>query len=236
MDDNPPDTAAKHASEKGEGVGSDHSTTVPTPFGYLGYRRLLFPIIPMIGIEAAAILLFLHQNPLLWYVRNWVVIAALFSLVSIAMDLDRYVNLISLDPNAFYRDAYRVTGIFVLMLATIVRGRTQAQKGGLLWEDFLLGVPLAAILGLSAVIWIFLIMPVQYFTFAIFGAPSRLALHAVTGLVEKEDGVDWTNARFHIDDLTTDYPLTAISFLTKPVTVTSTLSAIGLAASQILVG
>lgn len=123
------------------------------------------------------------------------------------------------------------------MLSTIVRGRTPAQIGGVLWEDFLLGAPLAAILGLSAGIWIFLIMPVQYFTFAIFGAPARLALHAVTGLVEGAEGADWTNARFHIDDLPTDYPLTAISLLTKPVTVTATLSAVGLAtASQILAG
>jgi hypothetical protein len=236
MDDNPPDAAAHHMPEKGVDAVPGPSTIVPTPFGHLGYRYLLWPIIPIVGIEAAAIALILHQNPLMWYVRNWVIIAALFSLVSIGMDLDRYINLISLDPNAFYRDVLRVAGIFILMLATIVRGRTQAQKGGLLWEDFFLGVPLAAILGLSAVIWIFLIMPVQYFTFAIFGAPARLALHAVTGLVEKDDGADWTNARFRIDDLTTDYPVTAISFLTKPVTVTSTLSAVGLAASQILVG
>jgi hypothetical protein len=236
MDDNLPNAAPDHTSEKGEGAGPDRSTIVPTPFGGLGYRRLLWPIIPMVAIEAAAIVLFLHQNPWMWYVHNWVIIAALFSLVSIGLDLDRYINLISLDPNAFYRDALRVAAIFTLMLATIVRGRTQAQRGGLLVEDFLLGLPLAAILGLSAVIWLFLIMPVQYFTFAIFGAPARLALHAVTGLVEKEEGVDWTDARFHIEDLTIDYPLTAISFLTKPVTVTSTLSAVGLAATQILVG
>jgi hypothetical protein len=79
-------------------------------------------------------------------------------------------------------------------------------------------------------------MPVQYFTFAVFGAPARLALHAVTGLVDNEDGVDWTNARFRIDDLTIDYPVTAIGFLTKPVTVTSTLSAVGLAALGALAG
>ena len=237
MDGSAPDGAGDHSSEKGQGARPDRSTVVPTPFGYFGYRSLLWPIIPIVGIEAGTVVLFLHQNPFMWYVRNWAIFAVLFSLLSIGMDFDRYMNLISLDPNAFWGDALRVTGIFYLMLSTIVRGRTPAQTGGVIWEDVLLGFPLAVILGLSAAIWIFLVMPVQYFTFAIFGAPARLALHAVTGLVEKAEGADWTNARLHIDYLPANYPLTAISLLAKPVTVTSTLSAVGLAAaSQLLAG
>src|SRR6266496_2166420 len=123
MDGSAPDGAGDHSSEKGQGARPDRSTVVPTPFGYFGYRSLLWPIIPIVGIEAGTVVLFLHQNPFMWYVRNWAIFAVLFSLLSIGMDFDRYMNLISLDPNAFWGDALRVTGIFYLMLSTIVRGR-----------------------------------------------------------------------------------------------------------------
>lgn len=212
---------ANDKSENDRNTEPESTLIVPELFRLRDFKGFLWPIIPVVGAEVTTLIWLFHKNPFMWYIHNGPALVLLFGLVSIGLDLDRYPDIISLNPNAFYRETRRIAGTFINVLGFAVEGK----EGSEFPEDFWLGMPLAVLLVLASVAWLFLIMPMAYFTFAIFGAPTRMALHTTTGLKRdaQDFGIIWTNVRSPMN-----YPVMTINLLSKPVTATAALSAVSL--------
>ena len=112
-----------------------------------------------------------HTTHLKWYLTNGALIGITSSIASLAWgDLNRHVGLISANPFDYLGSHLQLVGLPIYSLGTHLksyRGGAAAILDLFLTTVFLLGLMVAIAL------WLFLIVPLQYFLYLFCGAPAR---------------------------------------------------------------
>ena len=164
------------------------------------------------------------------YFRFWLSAGPLIGLGFSAMGwawagVDRHAGLVSADPLDYLGSCLQAVGLPLLAISGHLRADSRVTRPTTL--DLLLSLPLAVLLALGALGWLFLIAPAQYFLFLVFGAPARLIagsrfrLHA--GLVGHR-----LESRENPDALSPPPGFWDASLRDRPVAMTSAFMAAGL--------
>lgn len=182
----------------------------------------------------------LGSDYLEWFVDNGTLIALVFALVSVAVDLNRHSGLIAATPSGFVS---AILGVFAELGESLGSLFAEPRADVDLWDSGLatltsryrsraLDTVFGGIfLGLFFVVmagWLFVIAPVQYFLNLPCGAPARMALTSERTIwVVNSPGRYWytIGSKDEVDDAK-ERGATEISFATKPVTLTSGVSAL----------
>ena len=134
-----------------------------------------------------------------WYLSHGSAIALATSLVTVGWgDVNRQPNLISAHPVRYFAALMHTGGLAYIALAgTMGRRRATenpAPTGQLLkLGEVLIAIVVVALLAVTVLLWLVLVMPIQYFIFAVCGAPVRLAMDAA------ERPIAWTRPDGGVD-------------------------------------
>jgi hypothetical protein len=110
-----------------------------------------------------------------WYLKSGALIAlgtAIFT--QVWQGLDKHTGLISLNPLHYLGSALQLVGLPLIAIGTHLDSSKRTKP--VIPIDLWLAIPffLAAALGL--LLWLILIVPIQYFVYLLCGAPARLIL------------------------------------------------------------
>ncbi len=223
-----------------------------TPDARRHRRRLEFAfflaIVGMVGINWLVFHL-AGSDYLRWFVENGTLIALGFALVSVAIDLNRHTGLIATSVTGFVATLLEVfielSGSIISLLAEPRSDVELRDEGHVLltsryhsraW-DVPFGLLFVALCLALMAGWMFVVAPLQYFLNLPCGAPARLGLASgQTISVEILEGGHWHTVGSK-DELAEalERGATEISCASKPVTLTSALSALVLfGASQLV--
>jgi hypothetical protein len=162
------------------------------------------------------------ENYFRWYIANGALIAIVFGFVSLAVRLDDYPDLVSSNPFRYLYACVTLLQHFSLAWNQVMAVDLERAPGLLLSKLFDLVVSLVAwvCVGVAFFAWLLVVAPIQYFPYAVLGAPARNALR--------------NPARPQYDPKTdTTVPAAAegssaghtIGYVEKPVALTSALTA-----------
>jgi hypothetical protein len=199
----------------------------------------LLAILGMVGINWVVFHL-AGSDYLRWFVANGSLIALGFALVSVAVDLNRHTGLIATSAAGFVATLLEV---FSELAQSIVSLLSEPRSDLELWDEGKLlltsryhsrfwDVPfglLFVVLCLALMAgWMFVVAPLQYLLNLPCGAPARLGLASGQSIsAEILEGGQWrtVGTKDQIAEAI-DRGATEISFSSKPVTLTSALSAL----------
>ncbi len=163
-----------------------------------------------------------------WYLRNGSLIGLATSLVTVGWgDLNRNPDLISPHPAKYLSTQLHIGGIAFLAIAgALARGREAGSpvRSGEILLALLVVIPFAAVI----LLWMLLVVPVQYGVYLVCGAPVRLAASAATRPVARLDA----RRMLASDDIARGAPLPPGAWEAgidqKPVTTTALIGAAAL--------
>jgi hypothetical protein len=202
----------------------------------------------------------LDSNYFTWFLDNGSLIALLFTVVSATVELDDNVGLIAADPLNFANGVVRVflelsSSLWALFgpprsgLALWEAGLSELQtRFRWPWMDLAFAWAFLGVFSAAMLAWAIVIAPLQYWLTLVCGAPGRTAVASRRTIWRVNRGrghTEYLNApkdlaellpseRADLEDVRDRRLATQISFATKPVTLTSAISAVALwAASQL---
>ena len=110
-----------------------------------------------------------------WYVNAGPIIGLATAAFGAAWGgMDRNAGLVSAQPFNYVGACLQVVGLPILVFGTHLRSDSHDNRPPL--RDSLAGVPLILVFTVSAIGWLLLVAPPQYFVFLVCGAPSRIAM------------------------------------------------------------
>jgi hypothetical protein len=112
-----------------------------------------------------------HLN---WYLANGALIGLVTSITSMAWgDMSKHIGLISPNPFDYIGACLQLAGLPIYTLGTHLRRNKNGYKPQALF-DLILTIPFLIVLVGMVVIWIVVIVPLQYFLYLVCGAPARI--------------------------------------------------------------
>src|SRR5262245_55646221 len=133
----------------------------------------------------------IHIDYLTWFRGHAGTAYIGFAVVSWAIDLDRFPDLVSSHPLKFFR-AYLVALAYVFaQWATFLGKRRPAENAASAFAD-MFGIAITSVLGALLigifVTWLFVVAPAQYFLYLIAGAPARAMISSAEWLSVSTEG------------------------------------------------
>jgi hypothetical protein len=183
-----------------------------------------------------------------WYLHSGFVILLLFGVVTIAVDLDRHVGLISAHPLSYAAETAWVlanlSGAIAQQLLTRERPDRDLADGpyGSLQSRFrlpaldrALALLFALAIATAMLAWVLIVAPLQYWVNLVCGAPARVALASPDTLWEVErlgrvqlafGGKDQRDVlEQKLEDTHERGEVTEVGFAARPVAFTAAISA-----------
>lgn len=106
-----------------------------------------------------------------WYLANGSIIGLTTSIVSLAWgDINRHVGLISAHPLHYLGSSLQLAGLPIYEMGTRLRTRSAPGQG----VDSLIAMLVTAMLACMILLWVQIVVPVQYFVYLLCGAPGRV--------------------------------------------------------------
>ncbi len=106
-----------------------------------------------------------------WYLANGSVIGLTTSIVSLAWgDINRHIGLISAHPLNYVGSNLQLAGLPMYEMGT----RLRTRKGWGAGADTLIASLVTAFLAGAILLWVQIVVPVQYFVYLLCGAPGRV--------------------------------------------------------------
>jgi hypothetical protein len=113
-----------------------------------------------------------------WYLANGALIGLVSTIASLAWgDMNKHAGLISAHPFGYIGACLQLAGLPVYTMGTHLRS-PQSQPETRSLFDLLLTIPFMLILVGIVIIWLVVIVPLQYFVYLICGAPARAFSHS----------------------------------------------------------
>jgi len=108
---------------------------------------------------------------LLWYINNGSLIGAGVTFVSLASEgFKKDVNAISANPGIYVAAYFKYLAIIYFDFGTYLR----LNKGVIFFFDIFLVLAWMTIIFGATLLWIIIVIPLQYFVFLLCGAPARM--------------------------------------------------------------
>jgi hypothetical protein len=181
-----------------------------------------------------------------WYIQSGFIVALVFAVVAIAVDLDRELRMIAAHPFVFIRGVSAVLAqVFAAARQFVAdpRADTDLAEVGDGYEfmqsqfrlptlDLIFGLVFTLIFTAAMFAWALVVAPLQYWVNLLCGAPARVALASSETLMrEKHDG-QWTEFVYAPKDqekISEDAhqlkEAMEVTFVSKPVTLTAAIGA-----------
>jgi hypothetical protein len=155
------------------------------------YRlSIIFAMLVLLGLTLLNIWLFntfFHRSYFSWYVKAGPLIGLVSAVAATALGgLDKDSGFISKNPYEYLGSYFQLVGITFLAFATMLSSKSHTKRPSIF--DSLIGVAFMIIYFVTAMVWLIVIIPCQYFVFLICGSIPRLALNSSTRLVAWFDG------------------------------------------------
>lgn len=109
-----------------------------------------------------------------WYLRNGALIGFVTSVVGITWgDINRNADLISAHPARYLRGCCWLVGLPFFALGTHLRSGDPSDRPRAPL-DLLLTLAFSLVIGLLLLVWVVVVVPLQYAVYLVCGAPARL--------------------------------------------------------------
>jgi hypothetical protein len=193
------------------------------------------------------------------YLEDGFGVVLLFGVLTFAIDLDKYPDLIAAHPIVYLASTSQLVGTVFLALPALLEGPLPEDKLRDAGLDFLaprfrlrvldevLTVLALMVLLVAALAWLVLVAPLQYWVNLVCGAPAREALASskTLWLVKRSDG----NVQLGLDSKDPDEfaapemkvarakgeTMSEVTFTSRPVTFTAAIAAAALFGVSLLV-
>jgi hypothetical protein len=155
--------------------------------------------------------------------QNGFIVTGLTSAVFALIDRDENIDLLSAHPFHYVGTAAAfAVGPLIFATGTALRTDDPRARSRL---DAWLSVPVTLLLVAAALLWLVLVMPLQYFVNLVCGAPVRLSAAS-----ERRTVGSWEDGVFKVEEASRVEPLPGgavdLSLDQKPVTVTNAIASI----------
>jgi hypothetical protein len=112
-----------------------------------------------------------HLN---WYLANGALIGLVSSITSMAWgDMNKHMGLISPHPFDYIGACLQLAGLPIYTLGTHLRNNKTGHKPQALFDFILTILFLLGLVGM-VIIWMVVVVPLQYFLYLVCGAPARI--------------------------------------------------------------
>ena len=112
-----------------------------------------------------------HLN---WYLANGALIGLVSSITSMAWgDINKHIGLISHHPFDYIGACFQLAGLPIYTLGTHLRSNKSGHEQQAIF-DLILTIPILLFLVGMVVVWLVVIVPLQYFLYLVCGAPARI--------------------------------------------------------------
>ncbi len=155
-------------------------------FGLEHYHlSIILAMLALLGLSLLNFWLFntfFHRSYFSWYVKTGPIIG-LVSTIAAAVwgGFDKEPGFISKNPYEYLGSYLQLVGITLLAFGTILDSKSHTRPCSIF--DLLVGVAFIVIFAVTAIAWLIVIIPFQYFVFLICGSVPRIALNSSTRLV-----------------------------------------------------
>jgi hypothetical protein len=177
----------------------------------------------LIGLNQWALQAIFDVSYVKWSLENGFIVTALASAAFAIVDRDSNRNLISAHPALYLGTCMAfVAGPLLLATSTSLR-RSEGRESSVL--DSFLAIPVALLLAVAGLLWLLLVVPIQYVVILVCGAPARLSAASEWRAVGH-----WKDGRYTVDEMSKAKPLPPgavdLSLGQKPVSVTNAIASI----------
>jgi hypothetical protein len=184
---------------------------------------------------------------LAWYVRSGALISLGFAFVTLAWgDLNKIKGLVSAHPFLYISACLYMVSLPIYVFGSILRRpkqplapravtRSSLAAWSAIWRaaqkvmdlfDAIIAMLFALLFTFSALAWLIVIAPAQYFVYLICAAPARLMRRSGRQVISKFDDAQY----FHLDEVPPDEAVPEgwleAGFFKRPVSMTSAFAAL----------
>ena len=155
-------------------------------FGLEHHRlSIIFAMLALLGLSLLNFWLFntfFHRSYFSWYVKTGPLIGLVSTIAAVVWGgFDKDSGFISKNPYEYLGSYFQLVGITFFALGTILDSKNHTNPRSIF--DLLVGAAYSVIFAVTAIAWLVVIIPFQYFVFLICGSVSRIALNSSTRLV-----------------------------------------------------
>jgi hypothetical protein len=182
-------------------------------------------ILAVIAVDYAVFSAF-GVNYFRWYIDNGAIIALIFGLVTVVLDLNRLQQLISVHPGEYAGDlSFLLAEISWLFFALDDRFRADTFWYRSLGLDRFFNLIVLAIYVVAMAAYVVVVAPLQYWVNIVCGAPARIALSSPTKGVRVDENANSRLTRFPIEKPIDESTTHELGFRARPVSATAAIAA-----------
>jgi hypothetical protein len=173
-----------------------------------------------------------------WYLKNGSLINIGAALVTFAWDVNKNAGLISANPRQYCGAYFQLIGAQLLAFGTSGKSNQRRQAEGesalLLLLDSLQFIIFGILIILLSVLWIIMIVPIQYFLILFLGGPGRIYSNSSIRLLGKFESTQLETKEIPWEEKKPNDWMD-LSIANKPVTFTYALIALALTVVKFLI-
>ncbi len=173
-----------------------------------------------------------------WYLKNGSLISIGAALVTFAWDVNKNAGLISANPRQYCGAYFQLIGAQLLAFGTSGKSNQRRQAEGesalLLLLDSLQFIIFGILIIFLSVLWIIMIVPIQYFLILFLGGPGRIYSNSPIRLLGKFESTRLETKEIPWEEKKPNDWMD-LSIANKPVTFTYALIALALTVVKFLV-
>jgi len=173
-----------------------------------------------------------------WYLKNGSLISIGAALVTFAWDVNKNAGLISANPRQYCGAYFQLIGAQLLAFGTSGKSNQHRQAEGesalLLLLDSLQFIIFGILIIFLSVLWIIMIVPIQYFLILFLGGPGRIYSNSPIRLLGKFESTRLETKEIPWEEKKPNDWMD-LSIANKPVTFTYALIALALTVVKFLV-
>lgn len=133
----------------------------------------LFILLVLAGVDHWLFATFFNTNHLQWYMNQGPLIGLVTAIVPMVWgDINKHTGLISAHPWDYFGSCLQLVGLPIYVLGTHLKSRKDRSERRFSFDLFIT-VFFVPILSMVILIWVIVVVPLQYFVYLICGAPGR---------------------------------------------------------------
>lgn len=149
-------------------------------------------ILALIGVDQIIFHYFFHISYLVWYLKNGALIGAAFTLITLTWDINKNIGLVSANPFHYAGSVQQLVGAQINSFGALGKRKLRKPQNDSVDQviilDDLVFIVFGILLILLNVLWLIVVLPIQYFFVLFLGGPARNYLSSpVRALAKFED-------------------------------------------------